>query len=65
MVWLFTRAVAVSGGLRDGARQGATSCLGGEPAELLLVLHKLDLLVAAGKLIGYMFVIHGVHAVID
>lgn len=42
---LFTRAVAVGGGLRDGARQGAPSRLGGEAAELLLVLHKLDLLV--------------------
>lgn len=43
-VWLLTGAVAVCGGLRDGAGQGATACLSGESAELLLVLHKLDLL---------------------
>lgn len=41
---MLTRAVAVSGRLGDGAGQGATARLRGEPAELLLVLHKLDLL---------------------
>ena len=41
---LITRAVAVGGGLGDGSGQRATACLGGELAELLLVLHKLDLL---------------------
>lgn len=39
-----TGAVAVGGGLGDGAGQRTTAHLGGKPAELLLVLHKLDLL---------------------
>lgn len=41
-----TGAVAVSGGLRDGAGQRAAARLGGELAELLLVLlvGELDLL---------------------
>lgn len=40
-----TGAVAVGGGLGDGAGQRTTTAhLGGKPAELLLFLHKLDLL---------------------
>lgn len=39
-----TRAVAVCGGLGDGARQRAAPRLRGEFVELLLLLHKLDLL---------------------
>jgi len=39
-----TWAVAVGGWLRDGAGQRASACFGGEPAELLLFLHKLNLL---------------------
>lgn len=39
---LLTGAAAVCGGLRDGPAQGAAARLGGEPAELLLLLNKLD-----------------------
>lgn len=41
---MLTGAIAVSGRLGDGAGQRAAAHLGGEAAELLLVLHKLNLL---------------------
>lgn len=49
---VLTGAVAVRGGLRDGAGQGTAARLGGESAELLLVLHKLDLLASKEKVIS-------------